>query len=127
MEGILGRVAPQIYALLRIVSGLVFAVHGAQKLLGVLGGQQVPIMSQFGLAGVIELVGGLMIAAGVFASLAAFVASGEMAVAYFQAHAPKAFWPVQNGGELAALYCFVFLYVAARGNGTWSVQGGKKR
>ena len=127
MEGILGRVAPQIYALLRIISGLLFAVHGAQKLLGVLGGQQVPIMSQFGLAGVIELVGGLMIAAGVFASLAAFVASGEMAVAYFQAHAPKAFWPVQNGGELAALYCFVFLYVAARGNGTWSVQGGKKR
>ena len=62
--------------------GLLFAVHGAQKLLGVLGGQQVPIMSQFGLAGVIELVGGLMIAAGVFASLAAFVASGEMAVAY---------------------------------------------
>jgi putative oxidoreductase len=127
MEGILGRFAPQIYALLRIVSGLLFAVHGAQKLLGVLGGQQVPIMSQFGLAGVIELVGGLMIAAGVFASLAAFVASGEMAVAYFQAHAPKGFWPVQNAGELAALYCFLFLYVAARGNGTWSVQGGKKR
>ena len=127
MEGILGRVAPQIYALLRMVSGLLFAVHGAQKLLGVLGGQQVPIMSQFGLAGVIELVGGLMIAAGVFASLAAFVASGEMAVAYFQAHAPKAFWPAQNGGELAVLFCFVFLYVAARGNGTWSVQGGKKR
>ncbi len=127
MEGILGRFAPQIYALLRIVAGLLFAVHGAQKLLGVLGGQQVPIMSQFGLAGVIELVGGLMIAAGVFASLAAFVASGEMAVAYFQAHAPKALWPVQNGGELAVLFCFVFLYVAARGNGTWSVQGGKKR
>ena len=127
MEGILGRFAPQIYAVLRVVSGLLFAVHGAQKLLGVLGGQQVPIMSQFGLAGVIELVGGLMIAAGIFASLAAFVASGEMAVAYFQAHAPKALWPVQNGGELAVLFCFVFLYVAARGNGTWSVQGGKKR
>jgi putative oxidoreductase len=127
MEGILGRFAPQIYAVLRVVSGLLFAVHGAQKLLGVLGGRQVPIMSQFGLAGVIELVGGLMIAAGIFASLAAFVASGEMAVAYFQAHAPKALWPVQNGGELAVLFCFVFLYVAARGNGTWSVQGGKKR
>lgn len=127
MEGILGRFAPQIYALLRIVSGLLFAVHGAQKLLGVLGGQQVPIMSQFGLASVIEIVGGLMIAAGVFASLAAFVASGEMAVAYFQVHAPKAVWPVQNGGELAMLFCFLFLYVAARGNGTWSVQGGKKR
>ena len=127
MEGILGRFAPQIYALLRVVSGLLFAVHGAQKLLGVLGGQQAPITSQFGLAGVIELVGGLMIAAGVFASPVAFVASGEMAVAYFQAHAPKAFWPVQNGGELAVLYCFLFLYVAARGNGAWSVQGGKKR
>ena len=127
MDGILGRFAPQIYALLRMVSGVLFAVHGAQKLLGVLGGQQVPITSQFGLAGVIELVGGLMIAAGVFASPVALVASGEMAVAYFQAHAPKAFWPAQNGGELAALYCFLFLYVAARGNGTWSVQGGKKR
>jgi putative oxidoreductase len=127
MEGILGRFAPQIYALLRIVSGLLFAQHGAQKLLGVLGGQQVPITSQFGLAGVIELVGGLMIAAGVFASLVGFIASGEMAVAYFQAHAPRGVWPVQNGGELAVLYCFLFLYIAARGNGIWSVQGGKKR
>jgi putative oxidoreductase len=127
MEGILGRFAPQIYALLRIVSGLLFAQHGAQKLLGVLGGQQVPITSQFGLAGVIELVGGLMIASGVFASLVGFIASGEMAVAYFQAHAPRGVWPVQNGGELAALYCFLFLYIAARGNGIWSVQGGKKR
>ena len=82
-------------------------------------------MSQFGLAGVIELVGGVMIAAGVFASLVAFIASGEMAVAYFQVHAPGGFVPIQNGGELAVLYCFVFLYVAARGNGTWSVQGGE--
>jgi uncharacterized membrane protein YphA (DoxX/SURF4 family) len=82
MQGILGRFAPQIYALLRIVAGLLFAFHGVQKLFGVYGVQQVPIMSQLGLAGVIEL-------------------------------------PV--------LYCFIFLYVAARGNGTWSVQGGKKR
>jgi len=127
MDGILGRFAPQIYALLRIVSGLLFAQHGAQKLLGVLGGQQVSITSQSGLAGVIELVGGLMIAAGVFASLVGFIASGEMAVAYFQAHAPRGSWPVQNGGELAVLYCFLFLYIAALGNGIWSVQGGKKR
>ena len=89
METILGRFAPYFYGLLRIVSGLLFACHGAQKLLGVLGGQQVPVMSQFGLAGVIELVGGLMIAAGVFTSLVAFIASGEMAAAYFQAHAPR--------------------------------------
>jgi len=127
MDGFLGRFAPHIYALLRIVAGVLFAQHGAQKLFGVLGGQQVSITSQFGLAGVIELVGGLMIAAGVFSSLFAFVASGEMAVAYFQAHAPRGLFPVQNGGELAVLYCFIFLYIAARGNGTWSLQGGKRR
>ena len=126
MDGILGRFAPQIYALLRIVAGLLFAAHGAQKLLGVLGGQQVPIASQFGLAGVIELVGGLMIAAGVYASPMGFIASGEMAVAYFQVHAPQGPWPIRNGGELAVLYCFLFLYIAARGNGRWSVQGGKR-
>ena len=127
MDGFLGRFAPQIYALLRIVSGLLFAQHGAQKLLGVLGGQQVSITSQSGLAGVIELVGGLMVAAGVFTSLVGFIASADMAVAYFQAHAPRGLWPVQNGGELAALYCVLFLYIAARGNGMWSVHGGKKR
>lgn len=126
MDGFLGRFAPQIYALLRIVTGVLFAAHGAQKLLGLFGGQQVPLTSQFGMAGVIELVGGLMIAAGVFSSLVAFVASGEMAVTYFQAHAPRGLVPLQNGGELAVLYCFVFLYIAARGNGIWSVQGGKR-
>jgi putative oxidoreductase len=124
MERILGRFAPHIYALLRIVAGLLFACHGAQKLLGVLGGTQVPMLSQYWVAGVIELVGGLMIAVGFFASLAAFIASGEMAVAYFQSHAPKGPWPINNGGELAVLYCFLFLYIAARGNGTLSV-GGK--
>jgi len=126
MTAILGRFAPQIYALLRIVSGLLFACHGAQKLLGVLGGQQVPLNSQFGLAGVIELVGGILIAVGLLTSPVAFIASGEMAVAYFQAHAPRSLWPIQNGGELAVLYCFLFLYFAARGNGVWSVQGGKR-
>ena len=126
MDGFLGRFAPQIYALLRMVTGVLFAAHGAQKLLGMFGGQPVPLTSQFGLAGVIELVGGLMIAAGVFSSLVAFVASGEMAFAYFQAHAPRGLFPVQNGGELSVLYCFLFLYIAARGNGIWSVQGGKR-
>jgi putative oxidoreductase len=127
MDGFLGRFAPHIYALLRIVAGVLFAQHGAQKLFGVLGGQQVSITSQLGLAGAIELVGGLMIAAGVFTSVMAFIASGEMALAYFQRHAPRGLWPVQNGGELAALYCFIFLYIAARGNGVWSIQGGKRR
>ncbi len=109
-----------------MVTGVLFAAHGAQKLLGMFGGQQVPLTSQFGLAGVIELVGGLMIAAGVFSSLVAFVASGEMAFAYFQAHAPRALLPVQNGGELSVLYLLPLSYIAARGNGIWSVQGGKR-
>ena len=126
MERILGRFAPHFYGLLRIVAGLLFACHGAQKLFGVLGGQQVPMLSQFWFAGVIETVGGLMIAAGFFASLAAFIASGEMAVAYFQAHAPRGAWPINNGGEVAVLYCFLFLYIAARGNGLLSIQGGKR-
>jgi len=126
MQSILGRFSPQFYALLRIVAGLLFACHGAQKLFGLIGGQQVPLMSQFGLAGVIEFVGGLMIAVGFFTSLAAFIASGEMAVAYYQAHLPKGPWPILNGGELAVLYCFLFLYMAARGNGIWSAGGGKR-
>ena len=121
MERILGRFAPQIYALLRIVAGLLFACHGAQKLFGVLGGQQAELMSQRGLAGVIELVGGAMIAAGFLTSFVAVIASGEMAVAYFQAHAPRATFPIQNGGELPVLFCFLFLYIAARGSGIWSV------
>ena len=121
MNGILARVGPYIYTLLRIVAGLLFACHGAQKLFGVLGGNRVPIMSQLGLAGGIELVGGLMIAAGMLTSIVAFICSGEMAVAYFKAHAPKAFFPAQNGGELAVLYCFLFLYIAARGTGKWGI------
>jgi putative oxidoreductase len=109
------------YLLLRIASGLLFACHGAQKLFGVLGGHQPPVGSQLWFAGVIEFVGGLLMAAGVYASPAAFLASGEMAVAYFQAHAPKAPFPIQNGGELAVVYCFLFLYVATRGGGRWSL------
>src|SRR3954463_13978256 len=107
MERILGRFSPQCYALMRIVVGLLFACHGAQKLFGVLGGPQFPIASQFGLAGVIELAGGLMIAVGFMTGFAAFVACGEMAYAYFTAHAPKGPWPIRNAGELAVLYCFV--------------------
>jgi putative oxidoreductase len=123
MQVIPNRFAPQIYALLRIVAGLLFACHGAQKLFGAFGGQVQPLMSLVGLAGVIELGGGLMIATGILTSFAAFIASGEMAAAYFMAHAPKGPLPIQNGGELAALYSFLFLYISARGSGGWSVQG----
>lgn len=128
MERLLGRFAPQTYALMRIVVGLLFACHGAQKLFGVLGGQQAPYLSQFGLGGIIELVGGIMIAVGFLTGTAAFVASGEMAYAYFTAHAPRSPWPIRNGGELAVLYCFVFLYIACRGAGMWGVdKGGGRR
>ena len=121
MKPILGRFTEPTYALLRIVAGLLFAFHGVQKLLGMYGGAQVPMLSQAWFAGVIELVGGVLIAIGLFTSLAAFICSGEMAVAYFQMHAPKSFLPILNGGELAALYCFLFLYISARGGGAWSL------
>jgi putative oxidoreductase len=126
MQKVLGRFSPYIYAVLRIVVGLAFAQHGAQKLFGVLGGNAVELMSQRGLAGIIEFVGGIMIALGLFTSPVAFLASGEMAWAYFQAHAPRGFWPMQNGGELAVLYCFIFLYFAAVGSGKLSVDSIRK-
>ncbi len=122
MERILGRYAGQIYAVMRIVVGFLFACHGTQKLFGVPDGNQVEaLMSLRGLAGIIELFGGLLIASGLLTSVTAFIASGEMAVAYFMSHAPQGFWPILNGGERAALYSFVFLYIAARGSGPWSV------
>lgn len=128
MERFLGTYAPYLYALLRIVSGLMFAMHGSQKLLGFPGGKDpVALLSMMGLAGVIELVGGLMIAFGLLASPAAFIASGMMAVAYFMAHAPQGALPILNGGEPAVLYCFVFLYIAARGSGVWSLDALRRR
>ena len=110
-----------VFAALRVVAGVLFACHGAQKLFGVLGGDGVPILSRAGLAGVIELLGGGLIALGLFTPYVAFIASGEMAVAYFLAHAPQGLWPIQNRGELAVLYCFLFLYIAARGAGPLSL------
>jgi putative oxidoreductase len=124
MQRFLGRYADIAYTVLRVVAGLLFAVHGAQKVFGVLGGAKAPLASLFGLAGVIELVGGLLIAVGLFASWAAFLASGEMAVAYFMVHAKEGFWPHLNKGELAVLYCFVFLYVACRGGGRYGLGRG---
>ena len=116
------RFEPYAYALLRIVAGLLFLFHGLQKLFGMYGGQTVELVSLRGLAGLIELVGGAMIMIGLYTSPVAFIASGEMAVAYFMSHQPQAFWPIQNRGELAALYCFVFLYISTRGSGPLSVR-----
>lgn len=115
------------YALMRVVVGLLFAVHGAQKLFGVLGGKVMtgnPLMLT---AGIIEFVGGLLIAVGLLTRIAAFLASGEMAVAYFKVHAPQGFWPIQNQGELAVLYCFVFLFIAAYGGGIYSLDHALRR
>lgn len=127
MEKVLAPFRPHIYALLRIVAGLLFFQHGLPKLFGGFG-RPAPaeLMSQMGAAGVIEVVGGALIALGLFTSPVAFIASGEMAVAYFQAHAPRGFWPIVNGGELAALYSFVFLYFAAVGSGKWSIDSIRK-
>lgn len=115
------------YALLRIVAGFLFAFHGAQKLLGAFGGRVQPFGTLLWFAGVIELAGGLLIMIGLFGAIAAFVASGEMAVAYFTSHRPQGTWPIQNQGELAALYCFVFLFIAAKGSGIWSVDRMRRR
>jgi putative oxidoreductase len=122
----LEKFKPQIYAVVRIVIGLMFAQHGAQKLFGLLGGfgeggGTAPLLSLMGLAGVIEFFGGFMIALGLAAGWAAFICSGLMAAAYFMAHFPQGFIPIQNGGELAVVYCFIFLYMASRGAGIWSL------
>lgn len=110
------------YALLRIVSGFLFAFHGAQKLFGVFGGTAQPFGTLRWTAGVIELAGGILIMVGLFAAIAAFIASGEMAFAYFMSHQPQGLLPIQNRGELAALYCFVFLFIAMKGAGIWSLR-----
>jgi putative oxidoreductase len=125
---ILGKIEEPVFAVSRFLIGCLFACHGAQKLFGVLGGQRAhaPL---FLTAGVIEFFGGLLVAIGLAASIAAFIACGEMAVAYFMVHAPHSPWPIVNKGEPAVVYCFFFLYVAAHGSGRFSVDGffgGKK-
>ena len=113
---------PIAYAALRIVSGFLFSCHGAQKLFGAFGGHQTlhnPLMLT---AGIIEFGCGILILLGFFTNIAALIASGEMAVAYFTQHFPKGFFPIQNGGELAVVYCFVFLFIATHGSGKYAVQ-----
>ncbi|MFC5272257.1 DoxX family protein [Adhaeribacter terreus] len=122
MERFLGKFSPYLYAILRLVSGLMFAMHGSQKLLAWPGDKPaVELASLMGFAGIVELVGGLMIAFGFLAGYAAFIASGQMAFAYFMVHAPQGSLPILNQGELAVLYCFLFLYIASKGSGIWSI------
>ena len=114
----------RILSVLRIVTAFLFMPHGAQKLFGFLAPEHAvlpPLFSLLGLAGVLEFFGGLLLLLGLFTRPVAFILSGEMAVAYFMVHAPKGFWPIRNGGELAAILSFVFLYLASVGGGAWSL------
>lgn len=122
--------APRLLSLLRIIAAFLLMQHGAQKVFGVLlpppapGAPAMPPFSLFslvGVAGILEFFGGLLLLLGLFTRPVAFILSGLMAVAYFMGHASKGFWPALNGGELAALYSFVFLYLAAAGGGEWSL------
>jgi len=122
----LERFTEALYALFRIVFGRMFFSHGAQKVLGWFGGQKMDAPLPL-VAGWIELVTGLLILIGLFTGVAAFIASGEMAVAYWMVHAKTHWWPVVNHGEAAVLYCFAFLYIAARGSGIWSVDALRGR
>ncbi len=125
MERVLGRYSEPAYAVMRMVVGFLFACYGAQKVLGLLGGVDgaggTVGDGLMRVAGVIELVGGTMVATGFFAGTAAFVCSGEMAVAYFMAHQGLALFPIQNKGDKAALFCFIFLFIATKGSGIWSL------
>lgn len=115
------------YALMRLFAGFLFSCHGAQKLFGVLGGHSELHDPQGLIAGLIEFGGGVLIAVGLFSTIAALIASGEMAVAYFKVHAPRGFFPIVNRGELAVVLCFVFLFIAAKGDGRWSLSALLRR
>jgi putative oxidoreductase len=119
-----GRWAPRALSVLRIITAFLFIAHGAQKLFGFLAPdtwKAAPTFSRIWVAGALEFVGGLLLLVGLFTRPVAFILSGLMAVAYFMAHAPQGFWPLQNKGELAVLYSFVFLYLAVAGGGEWSL------
>ena len=124
MQRVLGRYAEYTYAILRIVTGFLFLLHGTQKLFAIPPSAQGgggPLNTLMLVGAIIEMVGGVLIMIGFFSSFAAFIASGEMAVAYFMFHQPRAGLPTTNGGDAAVLFCFLFLYIASRGSGVWSV------
>ncbi|HEX9366315.1 MAG TPA: DoxX family protein [Vicinamibacterales bacterium] len=117
--------APQLKSVLRIVAAFVFIQYGTMKLFGwpmaMPGGQTAAVLTQVGVAGALEVFGGALLLVGLFTRPVAFLLSGEMAVAYFQVHAPQSFWPIINQGQPAILYCFLWLYLSAAGGGPWSV------
>ncbi len=124
LNSICPRWSQYMLSILRIISALLFMQHGAQKLFGFMAPMNAtshPLFSLMGIGGVLEFFGGLLLVSGLFTRPVAFILSGEMAVAYFMVHAPKAFWPIQNGGDLAFLWSFVFFYIAVAGGGAWSL------
>jgi putative oxidoreductase len=124
------RWSAPLLSLLRIVAAFLFMAHGTQKLFGWPAAEPQPgvsLLSLMGLAGLLETVGGLLLLLGLFTRPVAFVLAGEMAVAYFMAHAPRGFWPILNRGEVPVLLCFLFLYLAATGPGPWSVDRARSR
>jgi len=123
----LSRWQPQLLALLRIVTGLLFLEHATQKFFAfpIPFPMPGPLPPMLVAAGSIELVAGILVTIGLFTRLAAFIASGEMAVGYFMMHFPQGFWPAQNKGEAAILFCFIFLYLASAGPGAWSIDGAR--
>jgi putative oxidoreductase len=124
----LSRWQPQLLAVLRIIAGLLFLEHGLSKFFAFPVPFPVhPLPPLLMAAGVVECVAGILITVGLFTRLAAFVASGEMAIGYFMMHFPQGFWPIANKGEAAILFCFVFLYLAAAGAGAWSIDGARTR
>lgn len=130
LDSTLAGWTPRLLSVLRIITGFLFMAHGAQKLFGFLappGAPSAAMGSLIWVAGVLEFFGGLLFLIGLFTRPVAFILSGLMAVAYFMAHAPGGFWPLQNKGETAVLYCFVFLFFAAAGGGVWSVDRCIKR
>jgi len=122
MENFLSAWQPRVLSILRIISAFLFMQHGAQKIFGFPAEQRYPfeLFSMSGVAGTLELFGGFLLLIGLFTRPVAFVLSGLMAFAYFIAHAPQNFWPLNNGGELATLFSFVFLYLVFAGGGSWS-------
>jgi putative oxidoreductase len=121
MQTFFAKYEPYCYAIARMVVGALFACHGAQKLFGVLGGQSELNDPEGLIAGIVEFGAGILVALGLFTRVAAFLASGEMAVAYFKAHAGRSLWPIMNRGELAVIFCFAFLYFCFRGYGAFGL------
>ncbi len=123
MEAFLNAWTPRVLSILRVIAAFLFMLHGTQKMFGFPAPphQEFELFTLLGMAGVLEVFGGFLLLIGLFTRPTAFLLSGQMAFAYFMAHAPQSFWPLLNGGELAAMYSFLFLYFAFAGGGEWSV------